>query len=43
MEIIVSKGGMSGREAVAIAEQIQKTNPNITQKIIESLEKTSAK
>ena len=39
MKIIVSKGGMSGRDAVAIAEQIQKTNPHITQKIVETFKK----
>ena len=39
MEIIVSKSGMSGHDAIAIAEQIQKTNPHITQKIIETFKK----
>lgn len=39
MEIIVNKGGMSGHDAVAIAEQIQKTNPHITQKIVEIFKK----
>lgn len=39
MEIIVSKGSMPGHDAVAIAEKIQKTNPHITQKIVETFKK----
>ena len=40
MATIVNKGGMSRCEAVAIAEQIQKTNPHITPKIIETLKES---
>lgn len=34
MEAIVNKGGISEHEAITIAEQIQRINPHITQKII---------
>lgn len=39
MEIIVSKGGMSGCKVVAIAKQIQETNPHITPEIFEKFKK----
>ena len=39
MELIVSKGGMLGHEAVAIAKQIQKTNPHITHKVVATFKK----